>query len=151
MHYDRCCEYAHFLLRPGGSNQAVTAFLGTHGRKRSRADGVARRLAARSETAHDELGFRYVRFHGLLSDDMGTVVRENKKLLYSFFNCDQVFDFLLSIGMKPFVELSFMPGPFASGKRTVFSYQGECDATEGLHAMGGAHRESRFSLGRALR
>ena len=67
--------------------------------------------------AHDELGFRYVRFHGLLSDDMGTVVRENKKLFYSFFNCDQVFDFLLSIGMKPFVELSFMPGPLASGRQ----------------------------------
>ena len=74
--------------------------------------------------AHDELGFRYVRFHGLLSDDMGTVVLENKKLHYSFFNCDQVFDFLLSIGMKPFVELSFMPGPLASGNRTVFKYQG---------------------------
>ena len=74
--------------------------------------------------AHDELGFRYVRFHGLLSDDMGTVVRENKKLFYSFFNCDQVFDFLLSIGMKPFVELSFMPGPLASGQKTVFKYQG---------------------------
>jgi xylan 1,4-beta-xylosidase len=73
--------------------------------------------------AHDELGFHYVRFHGLLSDDMGTVVRENKKLLYSFFNCDQVFDFLLSIGMKPFVELSFMPGAFASGDRTVFKYK----------------------------
>jgi xylan 1,4-beta-xylosidase len=73
--------------------------------------------------AHEELGFRYVRFHGLLSDDMGTVVRENKKLLYSFFNCDQVFDFLLSIGMKPFVELSFMPGTIASGDRTIFKYK----------------------------
>ena len=74
--------------------------------------------------AHDELGFSYVRFHGLLSDDMGTVVREKRKLLYSFFNCDQVFDFLISIGMKPFVELGFMPGPLASGKKTVFKYQG---------------------------
>lgn len=73
--------------------------------------------------AHEELGFRYVRFHGLLSDDMGMVVRENKKFFYSFFNCDQVFDFLLSIGMKPFVELSFMPGPLASGDETVFKYQ----------------------------
>lgn len=72
---------------------------------------------------HDELGFRYVRFHGLLSDDMGTVVRENNKLLYSFFNADQVFDFLLSIGMKPFVELSFMPTVLASGTRTVFNYK----------------------------
>src|SRR5687767_9356698 len=72
---------------------------------------------------HNELGFRYVRFHGLLSDDMGVVVREKDSLLYSFFNLDQVFDFLLSIGMKPFVELSFMPSAIASGTRTVFDYQ----------------------------
>lgn len=72
---------------------------------------------------HDELGFRYVRFHGLLSDDMGTVVRENNKLVCSYFNVDQVFDFLLSIGMKPFVELSFMPTALASGARTVFHYK----------------------------
>ena len=73
--------------------------------------------------AHEELGFRHVRFHGLLSDDMGTVVRQNNKLLYSFFNCDQVFDFLLSIGMRPFVELGFMPGALASGRTTVFKYK----------------------------
>ena len=73
--------------------------------------------------AHDELGFRHVRFHGLLSDDMGTVVRDDDELHYSFFNSDHIFDFLLSIGMKPFVELSFMPGVLASGKRTVFSYE----------------------------
>lgn len=72
---------------------------------------------------HSELGFRYVRFHGLLSDDLRTLVRENNKLVYSFFNADQVFDFLLSIGMKPFVELSFMPTALASGNRTVFNYQ----------------------------
>ena len=73
--------------------------------------------------AHDELGFQYVRFHGLLSDDIGTVVRDDDELHYSFFNSDQIFDFLLSIGMKPFVELSFMPGVLASGSRTVFSYE----------------------------
>jgi hypothetical protein len=56
-----------------------------------------------------ELGFRYVRFHGLLSDDVGTVVEHNDELLYSFFNADQIVDFLVSIGMRPFVELSFMP------------------------------------------
>ncbi|MGH9906575.1 MAG: GH39 family glycosyl hydrolase, partial [Pyrinomonadaceae bacterium] len=71
----------------------------------------------------EDLGFKYVRFHGVLSDDMGTLVRENNKLLYSFFNADQVFDFLLSIGMRPFVELSFMPKALASGKKTVFNYE----------------------------
>ena len=74
------------------------------------------------QRCHNELGFRYVRFHGLLSDDMGTLVREKDKLLYSFFNADQVLDFLLSIGMRPFVELSFMPTALASGNKTVFDY-----------------------------
>jgi xylan 1,4-beta-xylosidase len=71
-----------------------------------------------------ELGFRYVRFHGLLSDDVGTVVKHNDGLLYSFFNADQIIDFLLSIGMRPFVELSFMPTALASGSKTVFHYRG---------------------------
>jgi len=71
-----------------------------------------------------ELGFRYVRFHGLLSDDVGTVVKHNDQLLYSFFNADQIVDFLLSIGMRPFVELSFMPTALASGSKTIFHYRG---------------------------
>ncbi|MFN2492591.1 MAG: glycosyl hydrolase [Pyrinomonadaceae bacterium] len=75
------------------------------------------------ERCHRELGFQYVRFHGLLCDDMGTLVLNNNRLLYSFFNADQIFDFLLSIGMKPFVELSFMPTALASGKKIVFNYK----------------------------
>lgn len=65
-----------------------------------------------------------MRFHGLLSDDVGTVVKYNDELLYSFFNADQIVDFLLSIGMRPFVELSFMPTALASGSKTVFHYRG---------------------------
>jgi xylan 1,4-beta-xylosidase len=71
-----------------------------------------------------ELGFQHVRFHGLLSDDMGTLICQNEQLLYSFFNADQIVDFLLSIGVRPFVELSFMPATLASGGTTVFRYRG---------------------------
>jgi xylan 1,4-beta-xylosidase len=78
---------------------------------------------AQLQRAHRELGFRHVRFHGLLSDDFRLVVRDSNKHFYSFFNCDQVFDFLLSIGMRPFVELSFMPKALASGAKTVFGYE----------------------------
>ena len=73
---------------------------------------------------HRELGFRHVRFHGLLSDDMGTLVDENEKFVYSFFNADQICDFLLSIGMRPFMELSFMPETLSSGSDIVFHYKG---------------------------
>jgi xylan 1,4-beta-xylosidase len=79
---------------------------------------------AQMRRSHDELGFGHVRMHGLLGDDMGTLVGEGDRLFYSFFNADQIFDFLLSIGMKPFVELSFMPSILASGDKTVFHYRG---------------------------
>jgi xylan 1,4-beta-xylosidase len=78
---------------------------------------------AQLRRCHDELGIRYVRFHALLSEHMGTLVRHHEKLSYSFFNADQILDFLLSIGMKPFVELSFMPKALASGDTTVFDYE----------------------------
>src|SRR5665213_197006 len=78
---------------------------------------------AQLRRAHDELGFRHVRFHGLLCDDVGTLVAEGDTLFYSFFNADQIFDFLLSIGMKPFVELSFMPTALASADQTAFHYR----------------------------
>ena len=72
----------------------------------------------------DELGFRHVRFHALLSDELFTLTCQEGQLLYSFFNADQILDFLLSIGMRPFIELSFMPETLASGNTTVFSYRG---------------------------
>jgi len=79
---------------------------------------------AQLRQASAELGFKYVRFHGLLDDDMGTVVCQDDTLLYSFFNADQIFDFLVSIGMRPIVELSFMPLALSSGDDTVFHYKG---------------------------
>ena len=79
---------------------------------------------AQLRQCHQDAGFRYVRFHGLLSDDVGTFVQYHERLIDSFFNADQIFDFLLSIGMKPFVELSFMPRALASGTTTVFRYRG---------------------------
>jgi xylan 1,4-beta-xylosidase len=79
---------------------------------------------AQLRQAKADLGFEYVRFHGLLDDDMGTLVCESDQFIYSFFNADQIFDFLLSIGMRPIVELSFMPTTLSSGGDIVFHYRG---------------------------
>ncbi|MDL2353887.1 MAG: glycosyl hydrolase [Pseudomonadota bacterium] len=78
---------------------------------------------AQLRQARTELGFDYVRFHGLLGDDMGTLICQSEQLVYSFFNIDQIFDFLLSIGVRPIVELSFMPSTLSSGGNTVFHYR----------------------------
>ncbi len=87
---------------------------------------------AQLRRAHDELGMRHVRFHGILCDDMGTLICQSDELLYSFFNADQIFDFLLSIGMKPFVELSFMPSALSSSGQTIFHYRANVSAPKDL-------------------
>jgi xylan 1,4-beta-xylosidase len=75
--------------------------------------------------AHRECGFTYIRMHGLLDDDMG-VYREDKdgNPAYNWQYIDELYDFLQSIGMKPFVELGFMPNALASGSKTIFWYRG---------------------------
>ena len=71
--------------------------------------------------AHNECGFKYIRFHGLLTDDMGVYFEDkNGKPIYNFQYIDELFDFLQSIQMKPFVEVGFMPGALASGTQTIF-------------------------------
>ena len=75
--------------------------------------------------AHRECGFEYIRMHGLFCDDMG-VYREGKdgQPEYNWQYIDELYDFLQSIGMKPFVELGFMPSAMASGSKTIFWWRG---------------------------
>mgnify|MGYP001556412721 CR=1 FL=1 len=74
--------------------------------------------------AHRECGFKYIRFHGLFDDDMGVYRDYNGKPEYNWQYIDELYDFLERIGMKPFVELSFMPEGLASGSKTIFWYHG---------------------------
>ncbi|NLR57460.1 glycoside hydrolase [Chitinophaga polysaccharea] len=72
-----------------------------------------------------ECGFRYIRMHGLLTDDMAVYTEDSKgNPVYNYMYIDVLFDFLQSIGMKPFVELGFMPSALASGSKTIFWWRG---------------------------
>ncbi|HVZ85567.1 MAG TPA: glycoside hydrolase [Polyangia bacterium] len=77
------------------------------------------------EAVHKECGFTCVRMHGLLGDDMG-VYREGRdgRPEYNWQYIDELYDFLVRIGMKPFVELSFSPSALASGDKTIFWWRG---------------------------
>lgn len=79
-----------------------------------------------------ELGMRYVRFHAIFDDDMSTYLNGG----YSFFNLYSIYDFLLSINMKPYVELSFMPEDLASGSTTIFHYKGNTSPPKSYDAWG---------------
>jgi xylan 1,4-beta-xylosidase len=94
-------------------------------------------------------GFKYIRMHGLLTDDMGVYKEEahrnpssrwqylgrlydflfgekeaHRNPIYNWQYIDRLYDFLLSIDIKPFVEISFMPKDLASGTNTVFWWKG---------------------------
>jgi len=72
-----------------------------------------------------DAGFRYIRMHGLLSDDMGVYkIDAQGHEYYSFQYIDALYDYLLSIDVKPFVELGFMPSALASSDKTIFWWRG---------------------------
>ena len=102
-----------------------------HARLGLRADWQAQLRRCRQE-----LGVEYVRFHGVLCDDMSTFTIQQGQPVDSFFNAHQVYDFLRGIGMRPFVELSFMPNALASGHQTVFFYEGNITPPEDYAAWG---------------
>ena len=67
-----------------------------------------------------ECGFKYLRFHGLYHDDMFVYREEKGRAIYNFQYVDILFDKLLEIGIKPFVEFGFCPKDLASETGTVF-------------------------------
>ncbi len=76
-------------------------------------------------TVQREIGFQYIRFHGILHDDMG-VYKEDRQghPEYNFQYVDALYDALLKLHIRPFVELTFMPSALASGPQTVFWWKG---------------------------
>jgi xylan 1,4-beta-xylosidase len=80
------------------------------------------------EKVQKDIGFSYIRGHGLFCDDMAVYHRYGQdgtlKTEYNFRYMDMVFDAYLSMGLKPFVEFGFMPASLASGDQTIFWWKG---------------------------
>lgn len=72
------------------------------------------------KTAVKECGFEYIRFHGLLTEDMFVYREVNGKAHYNWYYIDSLYDFLLETGIRPIVEFGFMPPELASGDGTQF-------------------------------
>ena len=89
------------------------------------AEGLRADWQRQLATVKKECGFTYLRMHGLLGDDMGVYREDNQgRPEYNWQYIDEVYDFLLRIGMKPFVELGFCPSALASGDKTIFWWKG---------------------------
>jgi xylan 1,4-beta-xylosidase len=85
---------------------------------------------AQLRTARDELGFRYVRFHAIFHDVLGTVKRENGKITYDWTGIDALYDKLLARGVKPFVELGFTPEALKTSDNSIFYWKGNTSHPE---------------------
>lgn len=71
-----------------------------------------------------ECGFKHIRFHGLYHDDMFVYREENGRAIYSFQYVDILFDKLLEIGIRPFVEFGFCPKDLTTETGTIFWWKG---------------------------
>jgi xylan 1,4-beta-xylosidase len=97
----------------------------------------------------DELGFRYIRFHAIFHDALGTVQVENGKIVYNWSKIDQLYDNLLARHIKPFVELGFTPEALATSKNSIFYYHANTShpdpkAWRNLINAFGRHLEKRY-------
>jgi len=64
---------------------------------------------------HDQVGDRYVRFHGIFDDEAGVYNEDEKgNPVFNFSYVDQIYDGLLAQGVRPFVEIGFMPYKLAA-------------------------------------
>ena len=80
---------------------------------------------AQLRTAVDELGFRYIRFHAIFHDVLGTVRQgPDGRISYDWTGIDKLYDNLLARHIKPFVELGFTPEAMATSPQTIFYWKG---------------------------
>ncbi len=83
--------------------------------------GSGRAILSLRESYRDDLravkkvtDFRYVRFHAILHDEVGVYNEdEHGNAVYNFAYVDQIYDGLLKNGVRPVVEISFMPKKLA--------------------------------------
>lgn len=93
--------FPHYWERIFGSGRAVLAL-----REDYRRD---------LHTVKETTDFKYVRFHDILDDSVGVYDEDAQgNPVYNFSYVDQIYDGLLKAGVRPFVELSFMPRKLAA-------------------------------------
>ena len=83
---------------------------------------IGREFAEALELARDELGVESVRAHAILHDELEVYGADGEVRLDGIF---RVYDRLLELGVRPVVELSFMPRALAADPEpSIFEYRG---------------------------
>lgn len=104
---------------------------------------------AQLKIAVDELGFRYLRFHAIFHDVLGVVRVDNGRTIYDWTKIDRLYDNMLALHIKPFVELGFTPKALATSSSSIFYWKGNTSHPDpaGWNALIAAfirHEEQRY-------
>ena len=117
-------------------------------------EGLRADWQAQLSTLQREIGFHYIRFHGIFHDDMGVYTEDSHaNPIYNFQYVDTLYDALLARHIRPFVELSFMPRALASGPETVFWWKGNITPPKDMAKWNAliqafvTHLQSRYGAG----
>jgi xylan 1,4-beta-xylosidase len=114
--------FPHFWEQIFGSGRAILSL------RQSYRDDI--------KTVKKVTDFQAVRFHGIFMDDVGLYDPDRQFVIpgqkaqadktdpsiYNFSYIDQIYDGLLENGVKPFVELSFMPKKLASDPNALHAF-----------------------------
>jgi len=101
--------FPHFWEQTFGSGRAILSL------RQSYRDDL--------RTVKQATGLQAIRFHGIFMDDVGLFdLDANGKPVYNFSYVDQIYDGLLASGVRPFVELSFMPRKLASDPAALHAF-----------------------------
>ena len=101
--------FAHFWEQMFGSGRAVLALRDNYRQDIRLVRGIT--------------DFRYVRFHAIFHDEVGLYDLDAKgNAVYNFSYVDQIYDGLLADGVRPFVELGFMPQKLALNPKNIFGF-----------------------------
>lgn len=89
-------------------------------------EGLRAEVQRQLRELQSQIGFQYVRFHGIFNDEMMIYNMDTQgNVSYNWTYVDQLFDFFMEIGIKPFVELAFMPSEVGRTKdTTIFPWKG---------------------------
>ena len=88
-------------------------------------EGLRTSWVEQLQLVKEHCGFQYLRMHGMFDDDMFVYFEDEKgNPIYNWQYLDEVYDRMLAIGIRPFVELSFFPnGIAADNSKTQMWYQ----------------------------
>lgn len=97
-------------------------------------EGLRKSVQGQLRELQRDIGFQYIRFHGIFSDEMMVCnIGENGQVIYNWTYVDELFDFFKEVNIRPFIELGFMPSEIRKSDETVFWWKGNISEPQNIN------------------